>query len=695
VSEIPQQTLSAHIEARMKGRRLVAAVFTTYRFDPGFFEREVLPLFFDVGFSHVGTVRLAQLEDALRSDACEVAVYYDRGGLVAGAEGARLDVRRHPMHVKKGVFHPKNLFALVEAIEPDDDGHRPRTLLCACLSANLTRAGWWENVEVAHVEEITEGMSTRLQIGLLPHLEGLIRRATPARHDDPRDGHEALRAIRGFVRQTQPIAQRSAQGVTHTHFYDGRASVPDFMRDVVGDKVKGWHLEVISPYFDDADDCAPLDALIEAFAPASVRVLLPCNARDELTCTPGIYEAVRQKLNVAWARLPDEMRALGDARHATQRVVHAKVYRFYERSRGGHEVLFVGSANLTTPGFRLNPGSGNVESGMLVHRVPRGTREPWLQPLASKTPVFARSTKDDEALAPQGTALQLRFDWTDLSAHARWSDPARSPALTIEHGGAALFTLSPLTRDDGWRPLGSAEAGALHKVLPSTSIVSVCEPTQPPALLLVQEEGMAHRPSLIEDLSPADILRYWSLLSVEQRAAFVATRVVMSLDGDLPTLRAEQAGEEASLFDRFAGIFHAFARLEESVRASLKASHGREGSSPREAVYRLFGAKYDSLPTLLERVREVSDKPDADPLEAYVVTLCAEQLLHETRREFPEFYAEHPADLARLKKALAHKDITREKIRARNPQTRDMDEFLRWFEQSFLKRARPQTPEAS
>ena len=42
--------------------------------------------------------------------------------------------------------------------------------------------------------------------------------------------------------------------------------------------------------------------------------------------------------------------------------------------------------------------------------------------------------------------------------------------------------------------------------------------------VLVQEEGMKSKPSALFDLSPSEILRYWSLLTAEQRAAFLEAR---------------------------------------------------------------------------------------------------------------------------------------------------------------------------
>lgn len=74
MAEIPREVLSEHFQERMEGRRLVSAVFLTFRFDPAFFEQEVLPVFLDIPLSHAAAIKLVQLEDALRTLAGSIAV---------------------------------------------------------------------------------------------------------------------------------------------------------------------------------------------------------------------------------------------------------------------------------------------------------------------------------------------------------------------------------------------------------------------------------------------------------------------------------------------------------------------------------------------------------------------------------------------------------------------------------------------
>ena len=206
----PTAVLSDELKSVVAGRQLRAAVFLTFQFEPEFFEQQVLPLFFDVSLSHAEAIKRVQMEDLLRDVPHGVAVYYDQNGLVADAKPARLDVRRIAVRHATGIFHPKNVFALVEALEPDEDGQPAQTLIVASMSANLTRAGWWENVEVCHIEELREGELTRLRDDLLGFLDGLERRVS----EKASDGHAALKAIKAFLQihdaASGPLVRRPA-----------------------------------------------------------------------------------------------------------------------------------------------------------------------------------------------------------------------------------------------------------------------------------------------------------------------------------------------------------------------------------------------------------------------------------------------------------------------------------------------------
>ena len=672
MSEIPHAVLSEHFQERMKGRRLLSAVFLTYQFEPGFFEQEVLPVLLDVPLSHSVPIRLVQLEDALKELRGEIAVYYDANGLVVGDAGsARLDVRRIPMRHHTGIFHPKNVFLLTESGEADADGRRRRALVIASMSANLTRAGWWENVEACHVEEIAEGDKTRLRDDLSTFLERLRHKAPAA------GGHEGLREILAFLRQVSPRLVKSAAGRLHTHFYGGSESVPDFLERTAGDLLHGAYLEVISPYFDDAASCVPLKALVDRFRPKEVRVLLPRSRSGEGLCRPELYDAVRALPSVQWGRLDKDILRFGCGDDARERFVHAKVYRFFTQNPK-REICFVGSANLTSPGHSTG---GNVETGFLVDMTPPRRPEFWMSPHDRRPTEFKVRKEDDATAASGGTRLNLRYHWDRAEAEAYWDGAAASPTLRVVARGVEVGVVQPLA-PRVWTVLSAEVAERVAEFLSETSLFFVHGESEEPGLLLVQEEGMSHKPSLLMSLSAADILKYWSLLTPEQRSAFLEARapeVALAGQGADLVTRAKVALEEETLFDRFAGFFHAFGCLERACRSALEA--GRE----KEVGYRLFGKKYDSLLSLLDRVS--SDDAGGDDVDRYVIVLCARQLCREIARDFPEYWHAHGADARVLKQKFRELGAVRQSLIERDPE--EMGVFLDWFDDWFLRRAVP------
>jgi len=680
MAEIPHAVLSEHLEEQLRGRRLLAAVFVTFRFDPEFFEQEILPVFLDVPLSHAAAIKLVQLDAALPSVTHGVAVYYDHCGLVAEAGPSRLPVKRIAVRNKTALFHPKNVFALVEDREPDEDGHHAQALLVASLSANLTRAGWWENVEVCHTEEIGEGDSTRIGSDVVTFLEALERRVG----EKASGGHTALRAIRTFVRSTFELGHRSADGKLHTHFFDGRTSVVEFLEDAAGSTLRGMNLEVISPYLDDGPKLKPLADLIEAFGPPEVRVFLPTKESGDALCSREVFDWVRRQDGVSWGRLPQELLRGGKSKDARQRMVHAKVYRFFT-PQPKREILFVGSVNLTTAAHQ---NGGNLESGFLVEVSPPRRPDWWLIADSRRPTHFDQQPEDEGASTSGGTKLSIRFQWNTKSAEAFWDDAGVSPGIVVSAQGVELFREEGL-RPRTWQSLSKDACVELERVLRSTSLLSVAEDGKEPGLLLVQEEGMWDKPSLLLDLSPAEILRYWSLLTLAQQAAFLEARApeIAALgEGATLVTSFERLIHEDSFFDRFAGIFLAFGAVERSVRVSL-----REGRM-EEATYRLFGQKHDSLGTLLNRVMKDVAEVKGDLVEHYVMTLCARQLSQELRKESPEFFLEHADEARRLQDQLASVASIRERLVARDPAK--MAEFLDWFEHWFLRRAAPLPAEA-
>ena len=678
----PAEVLSRRFAEAVRGRRIRSAVFTTFNFDPGFFELQVLPLLFPQSFSQVDKVRLLQLEDALRG-VDHLSVYYDRGALSQDAEPARLDYRRVDVRRKTGVFHPKLVFLLVdEPEECDDDAderQRRQSLLVACLSANLSRAGWWENVECAHIEEIRDRQRKPGRVPYRHDLLAMLHRIRACATED--DDHRALDAVRGFLRNrvsTDQHARASEGGCWHTRIFGcerGR-DLADWLAKLRVGRYDDWNLEVISPYFD-AGGATPLKRLIEAIGPRKTRIHLPQDADGSALVTEDAYNATAALDDVRWAELPGEITARSggaSGERLAPRRVHAKVYRLWRRA--GEDIVLIGSVNCTRAAHS-HGGTGNLEAAILVDISDRELpRRWWLKPMDRDAEHFVETASDEaDGLDHSPFGVSIRYHWGEGALAIRFEGKMALPLEVTDVSGRRLFTVK-CGDTDQWQACDQSAAGAVRKSLASSSFVVMRRGGSDAYWrVLVREEGMAHRPSILSELSPDEILEYWSLLTAEERVAFIERHAAIGeeIEG-LTVVEREAPATGDTLFDRFAGVFHAFGCLHRNIEKALK--DGRY----EEAEMRLLGAKYDSLPELLWKILE---RKDGDPVLGYVTFLTAKQLRKSLAKRYREFFYERKPLVRKLDQQIKKGVMFRDKIfPGSNDETRA---FLKWFESTFLK----------
>jgi hypothetical protein len=658
---IPQIVLSDALRRAIGGRDVAAAVFLTFQFDPAFFEEEILANLFDQSFSHMPKVRIAQLEELLPR--VKVAVYYDRNSLQEGSGPARLDYRRIAMSRSTGYFHAKNVFLLMEETL---QGARQSSLLIATLSANLTAAGWWRNVEAAHFEMVREGE----KCGFRRQLLELLGRVRAEEHCQ--DGHEALENIRRFLRNRveDGVWQRKS-GRLKAQFYCGRENVVDFLSSYV--QQGEYNLEVVSPYHDEGAAAATLVRLIETTQPRETRVLLPIERSDAAaSCSAEYYRGVAALPGVRWAKISADLggSTANQQRGEAPRFVHAKLYRFWNRDKA---LYFLGSVNLTQAAFSAGR-AGNFETAVLVEPEPSSRQGWWLEPLQSEEEprAFAQVAEEAKEIFGQVRGFDLRYDWSERSLEYFWQEADPLPVrIEVSASGVALFAITPV-RSGQWCALPSKDADAMRELLVSTSFVQVSCDGQSPFRILIREDGMAEKPSILQTLTAEEILHYWSLLSPEQREEFLALRLLPPQAAVVSI--AAPLGRIDSMFSRFAGIFHAFGRLESRIGECLQAGQDNE------AVYRLFGEKHDSLCVLVRKV--LADEPQ-DRVNRYMTLLCARQVLGRVRSRYPEFCQANRSRVRRLEELLGKTRTVREKFEF--GQTEEREQFLDWYERMFFK----------
>lgn len=679
-----RHALSGALRDQIDGRKVLSALFTTYTFDRGFFELHVLPLLFSRAFSKHDRVRLAELEEELT--ATDVAVYFDRGAVLPGNGGGVLGV--HTFGVRrataagetKGCFHPKLCLALVQA----EDG--AEALVVGVFSANLTEAGHWSNVECAWLDEIAAGARSSYGVDLVEILKSL--------GDEVRvfgTEQTVLKRLQRFLRNVKPTRTRDQDGRYLPRLFYGQDSLVNFLRDELDLSDGEFHLEILSPFFDDGPALARLCADLQ---PKKVRVYLPTDDAGAATCTNEYFEKVTE-LNVEWARfIESTSRGRGASQDDDQRrrPVHAKVYRLWSRdSQELREYLVLGSPNLTEQAHS-HKRAGNFEVAVVFE-----SRDPlprwFLAPIDAAPIEFAATSPLIDELPQQAAVvcrLLLRFHWAARRCEAYWDDHEPSPRITLRMRGALLHPeLEGLPPRVWIEQPNLAEQLADH--LTQTSLVQVHAAGAEAGWLIVQEEDLAQKTSAARlALTVEDILRYWTALSAAQRQALLERaeeRRVRGLNG-LPPLPAVHG-----MFDRFAGVFHAFERLRESVESAVTQNR------TKEAEYRLFGAKHDSLPTLLEQLAndEGSEAVEA-PAEGgtgsdsttrlavrYATLLSAQRLLRQLEESVPGFITEHAGHVRKLREQLAAPKLRQQIVDGVGANGLA---FVDWFDEWFLAKGR-------
>lgn len=675
-ANIPQAVLSKTLSEQIDGRRVRTAVFTTFSFDPGFFEQHVLPLLFDQSFHQSENLRRVQLEDSLRQ-VDHLEIYYDAQALSQDGQPPTLDYTRNAVRRTKGCFHPKLVLLLVDN-QSRQDNESSQSLIFGVMSANLSRSGWWENLECAHFDEFNasaDELYCTYRQDLLDLLKFLQKDT-----GYPSEGIELIREfIKANINTWQP-SRVSQSGIYHTSLYWGQSNLKfaDWLAQFRFKKRHQWHLEVIAPFIDKSAD-ALLEDILSAVSPIETRIYTPLDQENTATVTRQTYEAIGDLNNIGygrvkWSHLPGDIISRGRDEQANTippRYVHAKVYRLWSKARG--EVLIMGSVNFTQPAHS-RVGAGNVETALLVHT---SLAKPgwWLQVDDAEQETFIeKDTSEDEHYDTVFADIRLRFDWATQRADFCVQEGVSNEAFLIKtlSGIEILKVVKP--KKGQWSPINSTGSKVMGEYLRSGAFFLI-EHEKGSWKVLAEECNTPQKPSLLYQLSAEEILQYWSLLSADQRAAFLDTRLIFNepamggTDANEPLLDSSD-----SIFAEFAGIFHSFGCLKRAILEALQEQRFKDAET------RLIGQKYDSMPSLLQKVLE----SDMSPVNRYITFLTAQQLYDQvidSSKDFKEFIATRDKPLIELLSSIVELRQALGEVHEHN------QAFFEWYDRQFLDQA--------
>lgn len=631
-------TISEGFKLAIGERKVERAFFSTYCMDPDFFELDVLPLLLgDPALSTDEAFRYHQLQSLMSDCSGRFAVAYDFD-VFDPRYTTKLEVDYIPVRVDAACQHAK--IAVIEV----SDSNGGTALILAAGSFNLTRAGWWTNIEVGHWVEL----SSR-------HAPGNIVKplAAALKYYNQHRPVPALSALQKTLEGWKPGPDDPACTFYFSSAGKGRQSFPNALKSV-----DGGSLEIVSPYFSDEGDHPKVIAFLGQFERPSL--LLPTDESGAATMTEAVYQKL--SAHVDWKGWSDGMRAQFalPVDREKFRKLHAKIYS----GSGWH---FVGSVNLSYMALYKN-----VEAGFLLFNTLKPGvlgRKVAAEAFSSADLVEARLVDPAASMPP----LQLCYDWqcAELEAFS-----PESGVLTLFDAQGDSYGSFSLTGDAPAR----LSIAALPDLLKQTAFVAATWTTPEGAQsarrsILVSQRHVYCRPSSLPEMAVRDFLRIFQNMQPEARMDVItelaAKQVKLSHDGTafsefLPSLPEEDS--RSSFFSEFSEVNGAFWNLRKKLAVAQMTG------KYHELAYYLSGQQPDSLPSLVRSLSLGEPAAQLPLIVRYLTLLNLDELL--------SLYADATADLGgQVRRLLA--------LAEQDPQFAALPSgYLEWVKAAFISPVR-------
>lgn len=679
------QTISDALKEQIGLAQVRAAVFTTYTLDTAFFEQDVVPLLLpgSGGYSVDPELRLPVVRERLQTSGLLIDVYADEKVFWSNdlPRSPSMDYGCFPVPPGNGAFHGKVILLLLR--QPDGS----EQLRVAAGSCNLTRSGWWDNIECQHWESVD---SKSVPSGFLAALREDVEYLGALREEQLPKGESdtALGRLKFFLDRC--VADVDASPVHYfglAHRRSGSTSFPEFLRQGTAQLNIGRceAVEVISPFF--ADDVANRlhRELVADTCPT--RLLMPLDDEGKALCKPDYIAHIQQEDGVEWSEWKSEWKAALGVGGEPYRSLHAKTFQVLGEEASA---VFFGSVNFTRKALYEN-----VEAGFLV-RYPR--RKPFLDALEPEQVLepserMLETSPGDEADNASDTypfAISFHFDWLTetFDAISPATEPFEIDLIGSEGETHPLISGWPVGGPDNrgeqiYRLPSDRDISRLKEHLKRSAIVTVqiriaAKDRSDPAssqLALIQQSHWSHKPPAQPvSLSDAQILAVYAGMSAEDREiminnARVHTLMLKGLISVEDVVDVEPI--QTQFFARYAEIFHAF----RSLGRRLADSEGER------VDYYLTGAGPDSIPNLIEVAMNpaevLADGGKVDWVSAYLILLSALELFRHANFAARPMVPEKTAEIEeRLKEA---------KAALRLPEGQNRKQFFNWFEGQFFK----------
>ncbi len=627
------ETISDTFSQEIADINIEAVLLTTYNLEVSFFETEVIPLLFsDVGvFSNDIRIKELQVREKIESTKIAIDLFYDEKMF----DQERQSSSRSTPSMEYGFFgitHGNGAFHAKVTLVLGTNRAGEKELILFAGSNNLTKAGWWDNVETVNSIRLSNGQLPTQQI--LDSLHSLIKYLVDS--NALVEQSNALTQISAFLNQLSVSNKYYAD----TQFYFSfKKNFPTFLEDSLGENYKT--LEIVSPYFPD-DEKSKLYEVLNA----NGKIYLPVEQKDEIKiaqCSESFYAHIKES-GLQWAQF---RKGINNELSVGKRMVHAKLYLLVDETASW---VFSGSVNFTYKAFY-----DNIEAGFLF-KVDNETsllKKLGTEPLDFLPENIAEeNTKKREDTEEEFFTGQILFDWTvnEKRLMLFGEMPLEDECYLMSHNGEVLLSIE---KDVTGYDIEENTLITKHLEKNGYIVLSCSGRTKE---VYVQQINWVYKPLDYPELSLEEIISIYSAMNPKKRDRYIVSALIRKF---------VQAGEETeytrsidhksqvkSFFSEYAELFYAFRRVHDVCQ-----------KEPERMKYYLFAERPDSISTLLTQL----DKDEkSDHVMKYLILLSAKELY----KEYGYSFKKYSPLFTRVKKTFEDK------------------KFLKWFEKEFFKNYR-------
>ena len=387
--------LGEKLKEEINGRRIKAALFHSFNFDPDFFENYLLPLFLpDIPFGD-NKIQNTILWKKYQNELPPVTVYCDFHA--KAQKGIHLDYTVRTVDIKKvnGVkacFHPKHSSILL------DDG----TLLLFIGSNNLTEAGWCINLEGLNFFKLKSGEYFPKEFkNQIRNFNQEIPSQNYNEHSPADDLIESFFKKRGYTDEVdfKLLNSKDFREENNISFFGS------FLSNLCLEKNDGIpfkKIEIVSPYY--SSGISMFETLIQTTNCSDISCSIPFENSDlVLVALDKTLFDNANELGINWKAIKGMNETKG------HRFNHSKIYQFL----GDKKVfILVGSINFTNMAWKGISQGGNYESAIL-YTLPAKEFESILIDYPTDNLSFSGEKPEENLIDSREDAFDLSFviDW--------------------------------------------------------------------------------------------------------------------------------------------------------------------------------------------------------------------------------------------------------------------------------------------